>query len=127
MGPEPAAAIGIIGGSGSYQMGVLENVRELTVDTPFGAPSDVIFVGRLAGRDVYFPPRHARGVGLLPTEIPHRANIYALRALGVRRLSSVGAVRARAESAANFRGQFAAAFSRVACFAAAICYFLIFP
>lgn len=85
-------AIGVIGGSGLYQMEALSDVRELSVDTPFGAPSDVIFAGKLAGRAVYFLPRHARGHRLLPTEIPHRANIYALRSLGVRWLLSVGAV-----------------------------------
>ena len=85
-------AVGVIGGSGLYQMEALADVREITVDTPFGAPSDVIFAGKLAGRDVYFLPRHARGHRLLPTEIPHRANIYALRSLGVRFLLCVGAV-----------------------------------
>ena len=85
-------AIGVIGGSGIYQMEALQEVREITVDTPFGPPSDVIFAGKLAGRDVYFLPRHARGHRLLPTEINHRANIYALRSLGVRWLLSVGAV-----------------------------------
>ena len=85
-------AIGIIGGSGLYQMEALTDVREFTVDTPFGAPSDAIIAGRLAGRDVYFLPRHGRGHRLLPTEIPHRANIYALRSLGVRWLLSIGAV-----------------------------------
>ena len=85
-------AIGIIGGSGIYQMEALTEVREIAVDTPFGPPSDVVFAGKLAGRDVYFLPRHARGHRLLPTEINHRANIYALRSLGVRWLLSVGAV-----------------------------------
>ena len=85
-------AIGIIGGSGLYQMEALTEVREIAVDTPFGPPSDLIFAGRLAGRDVYFLPRHARGHRLLPTEINHRANLYALRSLGVRWLLSVGAV-----------------------------------
>ena len=85
-------AVGIIGGSGLYQMEALTDVRELSLETPFGAPSDVIFAGKMAGRDVYFLPRHARGHRLLPTEIPHRANIYALRSLGVRFLLSVGAV-----------------------------------
>ena len=89
--PNPPA-IGIIGGSGIYQMEALTDVREITVDTPFGPPSDVVFAGKLAGRDVYFLPRHARGHRLLPTEINHRANIYALRSLGVRWLLSVGAV-----------------------------------
>ena len=92
MDHEIEPAVGIIGGSGLYQMEGLTEVRELSVETPFGAPSDVIFGGRLAGRSVYFLPRHARGHRLLPTEIPHRANIYALRSLGVRWLLSVGAV-----------------------------------
>lgn len=89
---ELPAAIGVIGGSGLYQMDALSDVRERTVDTPFGPPSDVIFGGKLAGRDVYFLPRHGRGHRLLPTEIPHRANLWALRSLGVRWLLSVGAV-----------------------------------
>jgi 5'-methylthioadenosine phosphorylase len=92
MEPELPPAIGIIGGSGLYQMEALTVVREIAAETPFGPPSDVIFAGRLAERDVYFLPRHARGHRLLPTEINHRANIYALRALGVRWLISVGAV-----------------------------------
>ena len=92
MNPGTLPAVGIVGGSGLYQMEALTDVREVAVETPFGAPSDVIFAGKLAGRDVYFLPRHARGHRLLPTEIPHRANIYALRSLGVRFLLSVGAV-----------------------------------
>jgi 5'-methylthioadenosine phosphorylase len=92
MEPEPPPAIGIIGGSGLYQMEALTDVREINASTPFGPPSDIIFAGRLTGRDVYFLPRHARGHRLLPTEINHRANVYALRALGVRWLISVGAV-----------------------------------
>ncbi|MBV9127610.1 MAG: S-methyl-5'-thioadenosine phosphorylase [Verrucomicrobia bacterium] len=86
------AAIGVIGGSGLYQMDALTDPRELRLDTPFGPPSDVIFGGRLAGRDVYFLPRHGRGHRLLPTEIPHRANLWALRSLGVRFLLQIGAV-----------------------------------
>ena len=92
MNHESEPAVGVIGGSGLYEMEALTDGREITVDTPFGAPSDVIFAGKLAGRNVYFLPRHARGHRLLPTEIPHRANIYALRSLGVRWLLSVGAV-----------------------------------
>ena len=88
----PAAAVGVIGGSGLYQMDGLEAVREVTVETPFGPPSDALIAGRLAGRDVFFLPRHARGHRLLPTEVPHRANVWALRSLGVRYLLSVGAV-----------------------------------
>ena len=92
MEQELEPSVGIIGGSGLYQMEALTEVREINVDTPFGPPSDAIIAGRLAGRPVYFLPRHARGHRLLPTEIPHRANIYALRSLGVRWLLSVGAV-----------------------------------
>ena len=92
MSPEPTPSIGIIGGSGLYQMEALSDVREIAVETPFGSPSDAIIAGRLADRDVYFLPRHGRGHRLLPTEIPHRANIYALRSLGVRWLLSIGAV-----------------------------------
>ena len=92
MNPESITAVGVIGGSGLYQMEALIDVREINVETPFGAPSDVIIAGRLEGRDVFFLPRHGRGHRLLPTEIPHRANIYALRSLGVRWLLSIGAV-----------------------------------
>ena len=92
MNPDPTPAVGIIGGSGLYQMEAFTDVREIAVDTPFGPPSDAIIAGRLEGRDVYFLPRHGRGHKLLPTEIPHRANIYALRSLGVRWLLSIGAV-----------------------------------
>ncbi len=85
-------AIGIIGGSGLYQMDGLTDLTEHAVETPFGPPSDVIFGGQLAGRQVYFLPRHGRGHRLLPHELNHRANIYALRALGVRWLLCVTAV-----------------------------------
>lgn len=88
--PEPA--IGIIGGSGLYQMSALEDVSEITVETPFGPPSDTLVAGRLAGRRVFFLPRHARGHRLLPHELNHRANVYALRALNVRWAISVTAV-----------------------------------
>jgi 5'-methylthioadenosine phosphorylase len=87
-----APAIGIIGGSGLYQMDGLTNVSEHVVETPFGPPSDVIFGGQLAGRQVYFLPRHARGHRILPHELNHRANIYALRSLNVRWILCVTAV-----------------------------------
>ncbi|MCE9609004.1 MAG: S-methyl-5'-thioadenosine phosphorylase [Chthoniobacter sp.] len=87
-----APAIGIIGGSGLYQMDGLTNVSEHVVETPFGPPSDVIFGGELAGRQVYFLPRHARGHRILPHELNHRANIFALRALNVRWILCVTAV-----------------------------------
>jgi 5'-methylthioadenosine phosphorylase len=85
-------AIGVIGGSGLYQIEGLEKPEELMVDTPFGRPSDLLVSGYLSGRQVYFLPRHARGHRLLPTELNHRANIFALRSLNVRWILSVGAV-----------------------------------
>ena len=87
-----APAIGIIGGSGLYQMDGLTDISEHAVETPFGPPSDVIFGGQLAGRQVYFLPRHARGHRILPHELNHRANIYALRSLNVRWILCVTAV-----------------------------------
>src|SRR5213594_4206056 len=85
-------AVGIIGGSGLYQMEELRDRRERVLDTPFGPPSDVLIGGTISGRQVYFLPRHGRGHRLLPQEINHRANIYALRLLDVRWIISVTAV-----------------------------------
>jgi 5'-methylthioadenosine phosphorylase len=85
-------AIGVIGGSGLYQIDGLEKIEELVVDTPFGRPSDSLVCGYVDSRRVYFLPRHARGHRLLPTELNHRANIFALRSLNVRWILSVGAV-----------------------------------
>ena len=84
--------IGIIGGSGLYQMPELANVRELAVDTPFGSPSDAFIIGELEGVTVAFLPRHGRGHKLTPTELPFRANIYAMKLLGVEYILSVSAV-----------------------------------
>ena len=84
--------IGIIGGSGLYQMPELQNVREQKVETPFGPPSDAFIIGELEGVTVAFLPRHARGHKLLPTELPFRANIYAMKLLGVEYILSVSAV-----------------------------------
>ncbi|HEY3662272.1 MAG TPA: S-methyl-5'-thioadenosine phosphorylase [Chthoniobacterales bacterium] len=89
---QKSAAIGIIGGSGLYQIEGFHDSREHEIDTPFGAPSDVIIGGEVDGRRVYFLPRHGRGHRLLPHELNHRANIYALRSLGVRWIISVTAV-----------------------------------
>jgi 5'-methylthioadenosine phosphorylase len=89
---EGTPAIGIIGGSGLYQIEGLERPEELVIDTPFGSPSDTLVSGYLNDRQVYFLPRHARGHRLLPTELNHRANIFALRSLNVRWILSVGAV-----------------------------------
>jgi 5'-methylthioadenosine phosphorylase len=85
-------AIGIIGGSGLYQMEGVENPTEQRVETPFGDPSDAIIGGQMHGRQIYFLPRHARGHRLLPHELNHRANIYALRSLNVRWIICVTAV-----------------------------------
>src|SRR5438876_10633202 len=85
-------AIGIIGGSGLYQMEELRDAAEHKVGTPFGAPSDTLVGGKVSGRKVYFLPRHDRGHRILPHEINHRANIYALLSLNVRWIISVGAV-----------------------------------
>jgi 5'-methylthioadenosine phosphorylase len=86
------AEIGIIGGSGLYEMQGLEDVRELSFDTPFGSPSDHIVVGLLEGRRVAFLARHARGHRLLPSEVPFQANVFAMKLLGVERILSVSAV-----------------------------------
>ena len=87
-----APAIGIIGGSGLYQIEGITDVTEHNIDTPFGAPSDAILGGQLSGRQVYFLPRHGRGHRILPHELNHRANLYALRSLNVRWLLCVTAV-----------------------------------
>ena len=84
--------IGIIGGSGLYDMEELRERTEIQIETPFGAPSDSLVGGKVSGRQVYFLPRHGRGHRILPHELNHRANIYALRSLDVRWIISVGAV-----------------------------------
>src|SRR5438309_3277081 len=89
---EDIPAIGVIGGSGLYQMEEVQDVTEHQVNTPFGSPSDTLVGGTLSGRQVYFLPRHGRGHRILPHEINHRANIYALRSLNVRWIISVAAV-----------------------------------
>jgi len=84
--------IGIIGGSGLYDMEGVENLEEIQVDTPFGLPSDALRVGELDGAPVAFLPRHGRGHRLNPSEINYRANIWALRKVGVDFILSVSAV-----------------------------------
>jgi 5'-methylthioadenosine phosphorylase len=88
----PRASVGIIGGSGLYQIEGLTDAREVYVATPFGDPSDSIVVGDLAGVRVAFLPRHGRGHRITPTEIPVRANLFALKSLGVERVVSISAV-----------------------------------
>ncbi|MBM3861122.1 MAG: S-methyl-5'-thioadenosine phosphorylase [Verrucomicrobia bacterium] len=84
--------IGIIGGSGLYEMDGIERKRWVSVSTPFGKPSDQVLCGRLNGRDVAFLPRHGRGHRILPSELNHRANIYAMKKLGATHILSVSAV-----------------------------------
>src|SRR5918999_2355267 len=86
------AEIGIIGGSGLYQMPELKDVEETTVKTPFGNPSDAFIIGTLEGVRVAFLPRHGRGHKYTPTNLPFRANIYAMKLLGVERILSASAV-----------------------------------
>jgi 5'-methylthioadenosine phosphorylase len=84
--------LGVIGGSGLYNMKGLEIVEERAVDTPFGPPSSQLVIGRLAGRTVAFLPRHGKGHAIPPSEINFRGNIFAMKKAGVRRLLSVSAV-----------------------------------
>jgi 5'-methylthioadenosine phosphorylase len=86
------AKIGIIGGSGLYKMEGVTGMEKVKVDTPFGAPSDPIILGNLEGAKVAFLPRHGQGHRISPSQLPARANIYALKSLGVERIISVSAV-----------------------------------
>ena len=88
----PDPKIAFIGGSGLYDMEGMESRQEVTVETPFGDPSDAIVVGEIEGVEAAFLPRHGRGHKFSPTEIPVKANIYALKSLGVERVVSVSAV-----------------------------------
>jgi 5'-methylthioadenosine phosphorylase len=88
----PSATIGLIGGSGLYALAGLTDARELGVSTPFGTPSDAIVLGRIEDRRVAFLARHGRSHRLLPGEINYRANIYAMKVLGVERILSASAV-----------------------------------
>jgi 5'-methylthioadenosine phosphorylase len=88
----PSATVGVIGGSGLYQVDGLRDVQELKIATPFGDPSDSIVVGELECVRIAFLPRHGRGHRISPSEINVRANIYALKSLGVQRLLSISAV-----------------------------------
>ena len=88
----PTPRIGVIGGSGLYNLEGFTNQQWMKVTTPFGQPSDSLLTGELAGREVVFLPRHARGHRLFPSELNHRANIYALKKLGVSWVISVSAV-----------------------------------
>ncbi len=85
----PQAKIGVIGGTGLYDIEGLTDVEEVDINTPFGKPSDTIIIGRLEGVGIAFLPRHGRGHRISPTEIPARANIYALKSLGVEHIIAV--------------------------------------
>ena len=89
---QPDTAVGVIGGSGLYELEGLTDIKEIAVETPFGKTSDAIISGRINGRRVYFLPRHGRGHRILPSEVNHRANIWALRSLNVRWIIAVTAV-----------------------------------
>lgn len=92
MSDETIPAIGIIGGSGLYDIEGLTDRAEVEIITPWGEPSDALITGHLAGRRVCFLPRHGRGHRILPHELNHRANIYALKSLGVRFIICITAV-----------------------------------
>ena len=83
--------LAVIGGSGVYDMEALTDVEERQISTPFGNPSDAIVIGTLSGKRIAFLPRHGRGHRLTPTEVPSRANIWALKSLGVDRIISISA------------------------------------
>ncbi len=92
--------IGVMGGSGLYSMAALKDVEERQIDTPFGQPSDALIVGSLEGTRIAFLARHGRHHSLLPSEVPYRANIYAMKSLGVEYLlsaSAVGSLKAEAK------------------------------
>jgi len=91
-GATKGATIGVIGGSGLYEMDGMSSVETVNVDTPFGKPSDAVVLGDLDGVRVAFLPRHGRGHRFNPSHIPARANIFALKSLGVERIISVSAV-----------------------------------
>lgn len=92
MEKQQKAELGVIGGSGLYDLDVLENVETVRLETPFGDPSDEFLLGTLSGVRVAFLPRHGKGHRISPTELNFRGNIHAMKQLGVRRLLSVGAV-----------------------------------
>ena len=88
----PKAKIGVIGGTGLYNVEGLTQIEEVDVDTPFGKPSDAITIGILEGQRVAFLPRHGKGHRISPAEIPQRANIYALKSLGVEHIIAINSV-----------------------------------
>ena len=92
MADDVRAALGVIGGSGLYDLEELEDVRRVRVSTPYGEPSDELVLGTLGGVELAFLPRHGRGHRILPSELNFRANVHAMKQIGVTQLLSVGAV-----------------------------------
>ncbi len=90
--PNPQAKIAVIGGTGLYEVEGLTDFREVSIETPYGKPSDCIVLGNLSGVSVAFLPRHGRGHRIMPTEIPSRANIWALKTLGVEHVLAINSV-----------------------------------
>ncbi len=90
--PQVKAKIGVIGGRRLYEIKGMTGIKEIDLDTPFGKPSDTITIGRLEGVEIAFLPRHGKGHRITPTELPNRANIYALKSLGVEYIIAVNAV-----------------------------------
>ncbi|MFO7866797.1 MAG: MTAP family purine nucleoside phosphorylase, partial [Candidatus Aminicenantes bacterium] len=88
----PEIEIGILGGTGLYDIEGIQNLREIELDTPFGKPSEAYVVGTLEGREIAFLSRHGRGHPLLPSEINYQANIYGFKMLGAGRIISVNSV-----------------------------------
>jgi len=88
----PQAKIGVIGGTGLYDIEGMTDIEEVNIETPFGKPSDAITIGRLEGVGIAFLPRHGKGHRIMPSELPSRANIYALKLLGVERLIVIHSV-----------------------------------
>ncbi len=95
---EPRAKVAVIGGTGLYDIEGLTAIQEISMDTPFGPPSDSIVIGRLGSTPVAFLPRHGKGHRIMPTEIPSRANIYALKTLGVQHIIAINSVGSFSES-----------------------------
>jgi len=96
--PSKKVRLGVIGGSGVYKMDGVEYVREHVIDTPFGAPSDAIIEAKIGSRSVFFLPRHGRGHRFTPSEVNYRANIFALKKMGVTHILAVSAVGIMRES-----------------------------
>src|SRR5581483_9594510 len=88
---QPRASVGVIGGSGVYEIDGIQDLKAVRIKTPFGDPSDAVMIGNLGGLRVAFLPRHGRGHTILPSEINSRANIWALKSLGVEQIISVSA------------------------------------